>query len=93
MERTQTGAGTIGVRAAGLKDHPVILRSGGWQSEPQLTGTKEELGDYATEFGGLGPGIYVVELVSLEQLTVTLESGYFMLVEFRYGVVTPELND
>ena len=71
----------------------MILRSGGWQSEPQLTGTKVELGDYATEFGGLGPGIYVVDLVSLEQLTVTLESGYFMLVEFRYGVVTPESND
>ena len=92
MERTQTGAGTIGVRAAGLKDHPVILRSGGWQSTPQLTGTKVELGDFATEFGGLGQGEYVVELVSLAHLTVTLEAGYFMLVEFRYDIVTPESN-
>ena len=89
VERDQTGAGTIGVRAAGLKDHPVILRSGGWQSEPQLTGTKVELGDYATEFGGLGPGDYTVELESLAVLTVTLSPGEFVLIEFRYDFVNP----
>ena len=50
-----------------------------------------ELGNFATEFGGLGQGDYVVELVSLAQLTVTLEAGYFLLVEFRYDSVdTPE---
>ncbi|MBN1217873.1 MAG: hypothetical protein JXM69_03005 [Anaerolineae bacterium] len=81
--------GTIGVRAAGLKDHPVILRSGGWQSSPQLTGTKPELGDYATEFGGLAPGEYIVQLVDLAELRVTLEPDQFMLVEFRYDFVDP----
>jgi hypothetical protein len=84
-----TGAGAIGVRAAGLKDHPVILRSGGWRSQPQLTGTKVELGEYATEFGGLGPGEYVIELVNLAELNVKLQSGEFMLVEFRYDIKNP----
>jgi hypothetical protein len=77
------------VRAAGLKDHPVILRSGPWQSQPQLTGTKLELGEYATEFGGLSQGEYIVELVDLAELKVYLESGQFMLVEFRYDFVNP----
>ena len=77
------------MRAAGLKDHPVVLRSGGWQSQPQLTGTKPELGDFSTEFGGLGPGEYGIELVNLSTITVTLTPGDFMLVEFRYDYVTP----
>jgi len=77
------------VRAAGLKDHPVVLRSGGWQSEPQLTGTKVELGDYSTEFGGLGPGVYTVVLLDLAELEITLEPGQFALVEFRYDPVNP----
>jgi hypothetical protein len=81
--------GTIGVRAAGLKGHPVILRSGDWQSAPQLTGTKPELGDYATEFGGLAQGEYVVELEGLAALKVSLGPDQFMLVEFRYDFVTP----
>jgi len=87
VESVFTGAGAIGVRAAGLKDHPVILRSGGWQSPPQLTGTKAELGQYGTEFGGLGPGQYIVDLVDLAQLTVNLQPGEVMLVEFRYDFV------
>lgn len=89
VEIAQTGAGTIGVRAAGFKDHPVVLRSGGWESQPQLTGTKVELGDYSTEFGGLGPGDYTVVLVDLAELEITLEPGQFILVEFRYDPVTP----
>jgi hypothetical protein len=85
---TQNGVvGTIAVRAAGLKDHPVIIRSGPWQSQPQLTGTKPELGEYATEFGGLATGGYLIELVDLAEMTVNLEPGQFMLVEFRYGFV------
>jgi hypothetical protein len=79
--------GTIGVRAAGLKDHPVILRSGNWQAGPLLTGTKPELGDYATEFGGLATGEYIVELVDLAELKVMLGPDQFMLVEFRYDFV------
>jgi hypothetical protein len=79
--------GTIGVRAAGLKNHPVILHSGGWHSTPQLTGTKPELGDYATEFGGLAQGEYIVELVGLAELKVNLGPDQFMLVEFRYDFV------
>jgi hypothetical protein len=89
IETAQTGAGAIGVRAAGLKDHPVILRSGDWQSAPQLTGTKVELGEYGTEFGGLAPGEYMVELVDLAEMRVNLEAGQFMLVEFRYDFVHP----
>jgi hypothetical protein len=87
VETVNGVSGTIGVRAAGLKDHPVILRSGGWQSQPQLTGAKPELGDYAVEFGGLAQGEYVVELVDLAQFKVTLGPDQFLLVEFRYDFV------
>ena len=83
VETAQPGIGAIGIRAVDLKDHPVILKSGNWQSPPQLTGTKVELGDYSAEFGGLGPGEYLVELVDLAELRVTLEPGQFILVEFR----------
>ena len=89
VESTYIGSGAIGVRAAGLNEHPVILRSGGWQSPAQLTGSKVELGEYATEFGGLAPGEYIVELVDLAQLKVNLLPGEFMLVEFRYDFVNP----
>lgn len=92
-ERNITGAGTIGVRAVFLKDHPVILYSGGFQSQPQLTGTKPELGNFGTEFGGLGPGDYRVELVGLAELEVTLEPGEFVLVEFWEGVVDPNAGN
>jgi len=81
-------SGTIGVRAAGLKDHPVILRSGNWQAGPLLTGTKPELGDYATEFGGLATGEYIVELVDLAEMKVELGPDQFILVEFRYDFVS-----
>lgn len=84
VETTVAGVGTIGVRAAGLKDHPVVLHSGSWQSDPQPTGTKPELGDYATEFGGLPPGEYVVELIGLATFNITLDGGQFVLVEFRF---------
>lgn len=87
---TQDGVvGTIAVRAAGLKDHPVIIHSGPWQSQPQLTGTKPELGEYATEFGGLATGEYIIELVDLAKFKVNLGPGQFMLVEFRYDLVNP----
>ena len=88
VDTSVTGAGAIAVRAAGLKDHPVVVRSGGWQSPAQLTGTKPELGDYATEFGGLAQGEYIVELVDLAEFRVTLDGGQFVLVEFRYDFVT-----
>jgi hypothetical protein len=77
------GGGVIAVRAVELKDHAVILKSGTWQSAPQLTGSKPELGNYATEFAGLGPGRYRVELVDLATFEVDLPSGQFILVEFR----------
>jgi len=87
VESTYIGTGAIGVRAAGLKDHPVILHSGDWRTPPQLTGTKAELGQYATEFGGLAPGEYIIELVDLAELKVKLLPGEFMLVEFRYDFI------
>jgi hypothetical protein len=87
VETVEQAAGAIGVRAAGLKDHPVILRSGGWQSPVQLTGTKPEWGEYATEFGGLAQGEYIVELVDLAKLKVALGPDQFLLVEFRYDFV------
>ncbi|MBI1879311.1 MAG: hypothetical protein HYR94_14025 [Chloroflexi bacterium] len=87
---TQNGVvGTIAVRAAGLKDHPVIIHSGPWQSQAQLTGSKPELGDYATEFGALATGEYLIELVDLAEMRVNLGPGQFMLVEFRYDFVNP----
>lgn len=87
IETVDRVIGTIGVRVVGLKDHPVILRSGDWQSQPQLTGSKPELGDYAVEFGGLAPGEYTIELAGLAEYTVTLGPNQFMLVEFRYDFV------
>ncbi len=87
LESTYVGGGVIGVRAAGLKDHPVVIRSGGWQSPTQMTGTKEELGQYAAEFGGLAPGEYIVQLVDLAEIKVNLQPGEFILVEFKYDFV------
>ena len=87
LETVDLVIGTIGVRAAGLKDHPVFLRSGGWQSDVQYTGSKPELGEYAVEFGGLAQGKYTVVLVDLAQIDVQLGPDQFMLVEFRYGPV------
>jgi hypothetical protein len=89
VETAAIGAGAIGIRAVNLNNHPVVLRSGNWQSQPQMTGTKVELGEYGVEFGGLGPGEYIVELVDLAELRVNLESGQFILVEFRYEPVNP----
>jgi len=92
VETTDLVIGTIGVRAAGLKDHPVIVHSGGWQSDPLLTGTKPELGEYGAEFGGLAQGEYIVELVGLAELIVNLGPDQYMLVEFRYDFLTPPEN-
>jgi len=74
---------TIIVRAP-LGNHPVILRSGGWQVEG-LTGTKPEHGEGAVEFAGLAPGTYTIELVGLGETSVSLEPERFMLVQFNYG--------
>lgn len=87
VERVNNVAGAIGVRAVGLKDHPVLLHSGGWQSPVQMTGSKPELGEYATEFGGLAQGEYIVELVDLAEIKVHLGPDQFLLVEFRYDFV------
>ena len=87
MEQVDGVAGTIAVRAAGLEGHPVVIRSGPWQTAPQLTGSKPELGEYATEFGGLAQGEYIVELVDLAELKVELAGDQFILVEFRYDLV------
>jgi hypothetical protein len=92
VERVDGVAGTIGVRAAGLEGHLVIVSSGSWQSPPQLTGTKPELGLYATEFGGLHEGEYVVELQDLAELKVFLKGDQFLLIEFRYDFVNPPEN-
>lgn len=89
VEVTELVAGTIGVRAAGLKDHPVILRSGAYESEPQLTGSKPELGEWGTEFGGVAQGEYVVELVGLAEFPVSLGPDQYVLVEFRYDFIDP----
>jgi hypothetical protein len=85
--------GTIGVRAAGLKDHPVVLRSGTWQSQPLLTGSKPELGNYAAEFGGLTPGNYIIELADLATYPITLAPNQYILVEFRYDFVQEPTGD
>ena len=73
---------TLVVRAP-LGNHPVIIKSGGWQTEG-LTGAKPEYGDGAVEFAGLSPGTYIIELVGLGQTSVTLEAEHFMLVQFSY---------
>lgn len=93
VEEVNGVVGTIAVRAAGLENHPVIVRSsGGWESPIQLTGSKPELGEYATEFGGLSPGDYIVELVDLAKFEVNLGGGQFLLIEFRYDFVNPPQN-
>ncbi len=81
------GIGTIVVRVLGLKDQPVILRSGPW-SVRGLTGSKAEYGEYAVEFGGLNQGDFSVELEGLAAiLPVHLQPGGFLLVEFRYDLI------
>ncbi|HEY84658.1 MAG TPA: hypothetical protein G4N96_06060, partial [Chloroflexi bacterium] len=73
---------TLIVRAP-LGNHPVIIKSGGWQTEG-LTGAKAEYGDGAVEFAGLSPGTYIIELVGLGETSVDLEAEHFMLVQFNY---------
>ncbi len=80
-------AGTIGVRAAGLKDHPVVIQSGDWQSPPALTGIKPELGQYGVEFAGMAQGQYTVSLVGLADFSFRLQADQYVLVEFRYDFV------
>jgi len=81
------GVGTIVVRVLGVKDQPVILRSGPWWTRG-LSGSKPEYGEHAAEFGGLNGGDYDVELEGLGTvLPVHLKPGGFLLVEFRYDVL------
>jgi hypothetical protein len=81
------GVGTIVVRTPGLKDQPVILRSGAWMLRG-VTGNKPEYGENALEFGGLGPGDYSLELEGISGPTpVHLRPGGFLLVEFVYDVL------
>lgn len=88
------GEGTTGmieVQAAGLESHPVVLRSGGWQSPPQSTGGQLASGSSETKFGNLAPGDYVVVLVGLADLKVTLGPDQFKVIEFRYDFIdSPE---
>ena len=78
---------TLIVRAP-LGNHPVIVKSGGWQTRG-LTGTKPEYGDGAVEFAGLSPGDYIIELVGLGKISVALEAEHFMLVQFNYQAAPP----
>ena len=81
------GVGTIVVRVLGVKDQPVILRSGPW-SIRGLTGSKPEYGEHAVEFGALNGGEFDLELEGLGAvLPVHLQSGGFLLAEFRYDVL------
>ncbi|MCB0208837.1 MAG: hypothetical protein KDJ52_05895 [Anaerolineae bacterium] len=84
VETGFSGAGAIGVRVVDLKDQPIVLSSGDWSSQPQMTGSKPELGNYAVEFGGLAQGDYIIDVVDLAQYRVSLEPGQFVLVEFDY---------
>ena len=79
--------GSIVVRVLGLKDQPIILRSGAWSTRG-VSGTKPEYGDDAAEFGGLNQGDFTVELEGLNAaLPVHLRPGGFLLVEFRYDLL------
>ena len=81
------GIGTIVVRVLGVKDQPVILRSGPWVTRG-LTGSKPEYGEHAVEFGGLNRGNFSVELEGLGAvLSVDLQPGGFLVAEFRYDVL------
>jgi hypothetical protein len=81
------GIGTIVVRVLGVKDQPVVLRSGPWMARG-FTGSKPEYGDFAVEFGGLNQGDFSVELEGQgTMLPIKLQPGGFLLVEFRYDVL------
>jgi hypothetical protein len=81
------GIGTVVVRVLGVKDQPVILRSGPWSARG-LTGSKPEYGEHAVEFGGLNRGDFSVELEGLGAvLPIQLQPGGFLLAEFRYDVL------
>ena len=84
VETGFSGAGAIGVRVVDVKDQPIVLSSGDWKSQPQMTGSKPELGNYAVEFGGLAQGEYIIDVVDLTEYRVSLEPGQFVLVEFNY---------
>jgi hypothetical protein len=81
------GIGTIVVQVLGLKDQPVILRSGPWVARG-ITGSKPEYGEDAVEFGGLNRGDFSLELEGLGAiLPIHLEPGAFLLIEFRYDLL------
>ncbi len=82
-------ASTIAVRIAGPKNVPVELKIDGY-STVALTGTKQEYGDSACEFGGLSEGTYTVIPHGLgASLDVAVEQGDFALVEFVYQPLAP----
>jgi hypothetical protein len=75
------------VRVLGVKDQPVVLRSGPWMARG-FTGSKPEYGDFAVEFGGLNQGDFSVELEGPgTMLPIQLQPGGFLLVEFRYDAL------
>jgi hypothetical protein len=82
---------TIAVRVIGRPaGQEVEIHSGGW-SAVEKTGTKPEHGPDACEFGALQAGTYRLNPVGLDApLSVTVEPGDFMLLEFYQvqGTVT-----
>lgn len=73
---------TIRVFVDGMKDLPVEIRSGGWNSTTD-TGSKPEYGDFAVEFGGLAPSIYTITPQGLGvSVDVAVEGGGLAIVEF-----------
>ncbi len=82
----QTGsiAGVIAVRVVGVPDRKVFIAetSGGWNAT-LTTGNKPEFGDFADSVGGLAPGSYTIKPMDIDdEVTVQLEKGDFVLVEF-----------
>lgn len=70
------------MRVLGPVGLTVYLESDGFRTEA-VTGSKPEYGDFACEFGGLGPGRYSIRPQGLgSTVSVDLQRGQFALVEF-----------
>jgi hypothetical protein len=55
------GYSVVRVEVQGRKNIPVYIWKDDWQGMMRRSGSSPELGEYALEFGPLGPGLYMIE--------------------------------
>ncbi len=93
--QTHNVFGVLAVRVVGVPDRKVFIRenSGGWTTT-LITGQKPEYGDFSDSVGGLEAGDYTIKPMDIDnQISVHLNAGDFVLVEFALRPTHPLTND